>query len=255
MIALTDLSNIMIAAVVLVIAIGLLLAYVLSSSFSKPIRELMYMMRKAQGGDLTVRLNFSHQDDDFGILGNAFNTMLGTLSIMISRISSNSAKLKDASQQLMNDILDSKESLGGLDKSIGELQMVPGVGQETAEGVLRQNAPLIEEGRDLLEQLETLVDQSSGGNGGQLGQIKLSIEKTRFLFRRLSVTCIDERCSDKSLTSYYSYINKVNSLEVEVEKLKLLMKNINSSAAKLEEIALSLDRQVNNFEITEEEEP
>jgi len=250
-----QLTTILFQAVLIVIAISSLLAYGLSSSFSKPIYELTQVMRKAQGGDLTARFHYTHKDDDFRILSNAFNTMLSTLSIMISRISTNSGKLKDASQRLMSDIIDSKESLKGMEKGVSDLRLESFAGQESSESIPHHNTAVIEEGQQVLYQLELLVDQAlAKEQSEQLEQIKLAVEKIKFLYRRLSLTCIDGRDGEKSISSYYSYINKVNSLEVEVEKLKLLLKNINSSAAKLDDIASSLDRQVNIFKIAEEEE-
>jgi len=249
-----QLTNILLQAVLIVIAISSLLAYILSTSFSKPIHDLMQVMRKAQSGDLTSRFHYDYKDDDFRILSSAFNTMLSNLSLLISRISGNSSKLKDASQRLMTDISDSKESLKGIDKSVVDLRLESVSSQDAAEGPVHPNTALYEEGQQTLYQLELLVEQFLARNQDeQLEQIKVALEKVKLLYRRLSLTCIDSRsANDKSLSTYYSYLNKVNNLEVEVEKLKLLLKNINSSASQLEEIAFSLDRQVNIFKITDE---
>lgn len=251
----SKLTTSLLQAVLIVFIISSLLAYFLSTSFSKPINELMQVLRKAQSGDLTSRFNYTHQDDEFRILSSAFNTMLSNLSLLISRIHSNSSKLKDSSQRLMTDIIDSKESLNGIDKTVDNLRLEQMFTQESADAPPHPNTPVYEEGQKTLYQLELLVVQAfNNDQDNQLAPIKVSLEKLKFLYRRLSFTCLDGSSNDKSVSNYYSHLNKVNSLEVEVEKLKLLLKNINSSAATLEDIALSLDRQINVFKITDEEE-
>lgn len=249
-----QLSNMLITAVAAVIMISLALAYALSSGFSKPIRELMGTMRQAQGGDLTVRISYAHTEDDFGILGRGFNTMLSTLSIMVSRISGDASQLRYATQQLMNDIADSKESLRGMDKGVDDLRQLPAAGQAMTPSTGRPNDPLLEEASQLFHQmvarLETLPPECQEE---QAGALRLDLEKLKFLFLRLATAASGGQGEESTQTSYYSYMNRVNNVEVEVEKLKLLMKNIHSSAAKLEEVALSMDRHVNTFHIEEKE--
>lgn len=249
-----QLSNMLITAVLAVIMISLALAYTLSSSFSRPIQDLMCSMRKAQGGDMTVRVNYSNADDDFGVLGRGFNTMLGTLSIMISRISGDSSELKYATQQLMSDITDSKESLRGMEMGVDDLRELPAASQVLTDGFTRQNEPLVEEGEQLFRQMEALLERlPEECQEEQAGDLRLDIEKLKFLFLRLATSGSGGHGEEVTLSSYYSYINRVNNVDVEVEKLKLLMKNIDSSASKLEDVALSMDRHVNTFHISEEE--
>lgn len=250
-----QLNNLLLEAVLIVLVISSLLAYILSTSFSKPINDLMQEMRKAQSGNLTSRFNYTHKDDDFRILSNAFNAMLSNLSLLISRIHTNSSELKDASQRLMTDITDSKESLNGIDKIVNDLRQDSISGPEASGIPTPPNTSLYEEVQQTIYQLDLLVDQAlANSQDDQLDHIKVALEKIKFLYRRLSMTRVDGRPTEKALTTNYGYLNKVNSLEIEVEKLKLLLKNINSSASTLEEIALSLDRQVNIFKITDEEE-
>lgn len=250
-----QLTKMMITTALLVIVISSLLAYVLSSSFSRPIHELMQVMRKTQGGDLSARFHYTGKENDFKVLSSAFNTMLSTFSQIICRISVNSAKLKDAAQQLMSDIRDSKESLNGIDHCVSKLRMDSIAVQESSENALQNKAPVYEEAQQIIYQLELLLDRYyAAKQDEQFEQVQLTIEKMKFIVRRLSMTNADSGWGDKTFSANYSQINHVNNMEVEVEKLKLLLKNISCSAAKLEDIALSLDRQVNVFETGEEEE-
>lgn len=54
---------------------GLMASYTLSQSISRPIRQLMSFMQKAESGDLTIRY-WGNRQDEVGMLGRSFNRML-----------------------------------------------------------------------------------------------------------------------------------------------------------------------------------
>ncbi|PGY10698.1 histidine kinase [Bacillus sp. AFS031507] len=62
---------------------GLGASYYLSYSISRPIRQLMSFMRKAESGDLSVRYK-GERMDEIGLLGRSFNTMLVQLNKLIT---------------------------------------------------------------------------------------------------------------------------------------------------------------------------
>ncbi|MRH43816.1 HAMP domain-containing protein [Aquibacillus halophilus] len=61
---------------------GIPVSYVLSSSISKPISQLMIFMRKAEEGNLEVRYK-EKRDDEIGLLGRSFNKMLKQINQLL----------------------------------------------------------------------------------------------------------------------------------------------------------------------------
>lgn len=57
---------------------GLTASYTLSQSVSRPIRQLMAFMQKAESGDLTIRY-WGGRQDEVGMLGRSFNRMLAEI--------------------------------------------------------------------------------------------------------------------------------------------------------------------------------
>jgi len=54
---------------------------------------------------------------------------------------------------------------------------------------------------------------------------------------------------DRNINIPFTLQNKINNLDIELAKLQLLTKHISSSANSLDDIALSLDKDVNIFKL------
>ena len=100
----------------------------------------------------------------------------------------------------------------------------------------------IEEIRTFLTQMKPLIaDQNLEG----LTHLQILSEKIEMLRHKFLVqSVIDHNISIPSRIQ-----NKINNLEVELVKLHLLTKHIASSAASLDDIAVSLDKNVNIFKV------
>ncbi|WP_449536465.1 cache domain-containing sensor histidine kinase [Ferdinandcohnia sp. Marseille-Q9671] len=68
--------------VFIILLFGIPVSYFLSNSISKPIRQLMNFMRKAEGGELRVRYT-EKRDDEIGMLGKSFNKMLKQINELL----------------------------------------------------------------------------------------------------------------------------------------------------------------------------
>jgi len=241
------LSKMLILAILVVVAISAFLAFLLSSAFFKPINELMVVMRQCQNGNLTVRLN-PFSDDEFRVLGSAFNTMLNNISLLIGRILTNSTKVKEASRRLIVDITESKNSLKGIENCVANLQHEPL--SHLLNLTYSSNSALNTEFQEAIRHLNRLITQAVTTNqADKLEEAKFTLQKIIILYRNVAK---DETTLISPLQSF-SHINKISHLDVEVEKLKLLLENISSSAVSLDDIALSLDRNVNSFKIDTDE--
>ncbi|MFC4322503.1 cache domain-containing sensor histidine kinase [Litchfieldia salsa] len=67
----------------IVIMFGIGASYYLSYSMSRPIRQLNAFMNKAESGDLLIRYK-GDREDEIGMLGRSFNTMLAQINKLIS---------------------------------------------------------------------------------------------------------------------------------------------------------------------------
>lgn len=232
------------------VAISSLIAFVLSTTFSRPINQLMQVMRQAQSGNLTVKFNYTG-NDEFRILSNAFNAMLNNISLLIGRILANATKLKEASQRLIIDISESKQSLLGISGSVDNMRHVQ-IGEVPHHYDPQE---YMEKVRRLGTELKLLYDEGKSEiDRGSLEKAIKTLAEIETLHHDAQVRAGGDGHPDVSVQpSTISYLNKISSLEVEVHKLNLLLKNICSSASSLDGIALSLDRHVNVFKIENSE--
>jgi two-component system, sensor histidine kinase YesM len=70
---------------IIIIIFATLLAGLISQNFGKRINTLVKSMKKVQGGDFSVTVNFT-QKDEIGYLGNSFNTMTSKLNELVDEV-------------------------------------------------------------------------------------------------------------------------------------------------------------------------
>ncbi len=228
----------------LVVLISSAIAYTMSISFFRPINELIEVMRQVQRGNLTARLHHK-ENDEYLIVAKTLNDMLNNISLLIGRLVNNSLQLKDASHNLLDDITDSKEALkimeSGLDRLRQSVQDSNQIGH-TENDPSSELLQAIEEIRTFLTQMKPLIDDHNREGFAHMQILSEKIEMLRHKFLVQSVI-------DHNISIPFRIQNKISNLEVELVKLNLLTKHIASSAASLDDIAVSLDRNVNIFKV------
>ncbi|MCG8539665.1 MAG: methyl-accepting chemotaxis protein [Clostridia bacterium] len=244
-----ELSNILFFAIIAVILISSAIAYILSQTFSKPINDLTKVMRETQKGDMSIKLNYIYKDE-FRIVSNGYNAMVNTISILIGRIVNNSSNLKEASKRLVKDIDNSMKSLNGIEKSKNNIK------NYIENTFFAQSSNSFNDiYDDLYEKVFNirlrLEKEISNNNFKELDSIIGELKEMElFLFN--SNESDEEHHVPNTTSQSIISMNKINNLEIEIEKLRLLLSNISSSATSLDDIALALDRQVNKFKIDKE---
>ncbi len=73
--------------------------FVLTKVISRPIPLIVNGMTRAEGGDLTVRLDIGTRDE-FAFLGDKFNSMIENISVLIKNIGTVAEKVAHSSEQL-----------------------------------------------------------------------------------------------------------------------------------------------------------
>lgn len=228
----------------LVILISAALAYVMSSSFFGPVNQLAEVMRQVQNGNLTARLHRT-PNDEFRVVGNALNAMLNNIALLVGRLLTNSSTLKEASYNLLDDITEAREALKSMENGVDSLrESVLASGQTAIAGNYPNDEMLhaIEEVKAAVNQMKLMV---ADGSFEGLISVQDVFDKIEILRRKFLVQTV----IDQSVGTSFSLQNKINNLDIELAKLKLLTKHISTSAACLDDIALSLDRNVNIFKV------
>ncbi len=163
--------------------IAAMVGFWVSKSFSMPIIKIMHLMKKAENGDLTVRINENRQDE-IGMLCTSFNHMVGNIrklledtKMVIGDTLEDSATLKTSTEQSVEafeqlalsieDITegathqaeDAGQSSRAMERLAGSIQKV----METSKVIYESNQgakEMIEDASESIELLSTTMDLS-----------------------------------------------------------------------------------------------
>ncbi|MGN7479043.1 methyl-accepting chemotaxis protein [Solibacillus silvestris] len=106
-----------------VLFIGLIIAFFLSNSISRPIREVVKVSEFIGQGDFTHKPNERHQkrQDELGILSRSLSKVVDNMRIMITKVQTNSINVSEASCELMGDVNKVTENAKIISQAIGEV--------------------------------------------------------------------------------------------------------------------------------------
>ena len=226
--------------VVILLSAGI--AYAMSITFFRPIDALIEVMKQVRKGNLTVKLHHT-QNDEYMVVATALNDMLDTISLLIGRLVNNSSKLKEASLNLIDDITDSRQALTVMETGVESIRESVQLSHQLAEGDNDPTQELladIEEIKAFIVQLKPETQLSETSNALQIITEMVDGVRNKFLA---------QAAIDRNINIPFTLQNKINNLDIELAKLQLLTKHISSSANSLDDIALSLDKNVNIFKL------
>lgn len=231
--------------VILVISVAV--SYYISTSLFKPISRLTVVMREVQKGNLNARFKHS-SNNEFLMVALVFNTMLENISSLIKRMLHSSSTLRDASFNLIDDVSASSEALNSMGSGIEKLRQsvamsLPlGIGHESQDNdVIR----CFDEIGDVLCECFNEQSCSEVCSGRDFVFSRLND------LRRMIVLKYMVGVDGSDMSSSVSFQNKISNIEVELAKLKLLIRYISTSASSLDDIAISLDRYASVFNFDE----
>ena len=225
-----------------VILLSAAIAYAMSITFFRPIDALIEVMKQVRKGNLTVKLHHT-QNDEYMVVAIALNDMLDTISLLIGRLVNNSSKLKEASLNLIDDITDSKQALTGMETGVNSIRDSVQLSHQLAEGDNDPSQELLadmEEIKAYISQIQPEATLPETSNALQIITEMVDGVRNKFLA---------QAAIDRNINIPFTLQNKINNLDIELAKLQLLTKHISSSANSLDEIALSLDKDVNIFKL------
>ncbi|WP_343767788.1 methyl-accepting chemotaxis protein [Clostridium malenominatum] len=130
-------ASYVIGAVILLIVI--VITYLFSSNFVKPLVGLVHVTEKASSGDLTVYSDYKSKDE-VGVLSNSFNAMLDNMKNLIKNINDASGVVSHSSESLMASTQQTSSSISEVAETITEIASSMERGAENSrEGVLAAN--------------------------------------------------------------------------------------------------------------------
>jgi len=227
---------------VVVIMLSAGIAYAMSITFFRPIDALIEVMKQVRKGNLTVKLHHT-QNDEYLVVATALNDMLDTISLLIGRLINNSSKLKEASLNLIDDITDSRQALTIMETGVDNLRESVQLSHQLAEGDDDPTQELLADIEDIkafIIQLDPETPSLETQNALQTLTEMVDDVRNKFLA---------QAAIDRNINIPFTLQNKINNLDIELAKLQLLTKHISSSANSLDDIALSLDKDVNIFKL------
>lgn len=124
------------AAILLIVIV---IAYLFSVNFVKPLLGLVHVTEKASSGDLTVYSDYKSKDE-VGVLSNSFNAMLDSMKNLIKNINDASGVVSHSSESLMASTQQTSSSISEVAQTITDIASSMEKGAENSEeGVVAAN--------------------------------------------------------------------------------------------------------------------
>ena len=96
---------------------GIILAIILSMTFTKEIKKVNVVMNKVAGGDLTQRI-IVKKKNEFGTLENNFNEMVNNVAVLIKDVEERSQVIINASENISEISVTTTETVGQVSEAI-----------------------------------------------------------------------------------------------------------------------------------------
>lgn len=98
---LTSVRNASIISTILSIALSIVIALFISTNITRPIKNLMLIMKSVEKGDLTVKSSYN-KNDEIGKLSNSFNNMVQNLSNIVQRVNKSTKDIETSNLEMMS---------------------------------------------------------------------------------------------------------------------------------------------------------
>jgi methyl-accepting chemotaxis protein len=200
--------------IVIIGAISVVLAIILSNGIAKNIKNLKEVFAKASDGDLTVSM-ISTTKDEFKDLAESFNYMIKNISTLMNSVTNSSKEVLETSSNLANMSAEVTASVGEVAKAI----------EEVALGATNQ-AQSAQSGAEEMNQLSDRLDKISVTSNEM---DKLSVNTKELSAKGLSMvdTLIEKSSKTKSVST------EVNDI---VQDMNESTKKINSISETISQI-------------------
>ncbi|WP_186430535.1 methyl-accepting chemotaxis protein [Clostridium sp. BSD9I1] len=144
-------TNIFLGLIILIIVI--VITYIVSNKFTKPLIYLVDLIKKASEGDLTVKSTYNSKDE-FGTLSNSFNLMIGNMQRLIQDILEASQVVSNSSESLLASTQQTTTSITEVAKTISDVTISIDKGAQNAQDGVEAANELSAELDEVVEHIE-----------------------------------------------------------------------------------------------------
>lgn len=144
-------TNIFLGLIILIIVI--VVTYIVSNKFTKPLIYLVDLIKKASEGDLTVKSSYNSKDE-FGTLSNSFNLMIGNMQRLIQDINEASQVVSNSSESLLASTQQTTTSITEVARTISDVTVSIDKGAQNAQDGVEAANELSAELDEVVEHIE-----------------------------------------------------------------------------------------------------
>lgn len=150
---------------------GIIIAYFIGRSLSKPIEELVHVSEAVGNGDFTqqVPARYVKRQDELGVLANSLTTMIANMRDMIAKVNQNASTVSQTAASLQQTVGDVTTGMNQISDAMEETNSTTSV-----------QATMVDESAHAMEQMATGVQQvaeTSGFVAEHTAQIEAQILK------------------------------------------------------------------------------
>ncbi len=105
---------------VIILILAVIIIYIISNIFIKPLLDLVKLTEKASEGDLTVKSTYKSKDE-IGVLSNSFNIMINNMKQLIKNIDEASKVVSDSCESLLASTEQTSSSINEVATTISDV--------------------------------------------------------------------------------------------------------------------------------------
>lgn len=141
--------NVIVFSIIFVV-IGIIVAYFIGRSLSKPITKLVDISEGVGNGDFTQQVpsKYTKREDELGVLANSLMTMITNMRDMISKVNVNATTVSSTATSLQQTVGDVTISMNQISNAM-----------EETNGTTKIQATMVDESAQAMEQMATGIQQ------------------------------------------------------------------------------------------------
>lgn len=205
---------IIISALIIILVIAIVVGYFYANSFSKPIINLMKLMKKAEKGDLTIQATIKGTDE-LAALGQSFNQMIENMNRLIYQTKEVIHQTIDSSEILKASAAHSEESIKELVAATNNI----------AQGTVTQALDAKKSDENMRELVETM---DCVGNKASILLTNTARTQTMIQGANTTISSLTDTMNASLLITKQisNTISELNTFNQNIEKIMGLVENI-----------------------------
>ncbi|GHV91808.1 methyl-accepting chemotaxis protein [Spirochaetia bacterium] len=182
--------------IVAFLALGILVAFVIARSISKPLISLIPVLEKVSAGDLTEQMKIKSKDE-IKIIADKFNISIGSLSEMVRSTQKATEKIESIAVQLTENASLTDEAVKNISESV--TQMAETTVAESAVVIQAQSS--VEEIKDTSESLNRSIENQSAAvveSSSSIEQMVANIKSIAGILQKNSSSMVELTSASES---------------------------------------------------------